>query len=124
MFRLSSDMPRPPRHPPVRLSACGQLTLPAKVRKALKLRAGDTFCLRIEENKIILETTQPVPTELYSAVRTEEFRQNAEMTDDELTRARAAWGLWAFSGAISGFVSWLGAVQIREGLAKMPQHMV
>ena len=86
-------MTRTLQYPLVQLSPRGQLTLPAEVRKALGLRAGDAFSVRIEDGEIVLGAVEITPVELYSDARLKEFEQNAEMTDDELAQARAAWGL-------------------------------
>lgn len=86
-------MTRTPQYPLVQLSPRGQLTLPAEVRKALGLRAGDAFNVRIEDGEIVLEAVEVTPVELYSEARLEEFAENAEMTEDEFKQARTAWGL-------------------------------
>lgn len=86
-------MARTMQFPLVQLSSRGQLTLPAEVRKALGLRAGDAFSVRVEDGEIILEAVEITPVELYSEARIGEFEQNADMTDEELSQARAAWGL-------------------------------
>lgn len=86
-------MTRTPQYPLVQLSPRGQLTLPAEVRKALGLRAGDAFNVRIEDGEIVLEAVEVTPVELYSEARLKEFAENAEMTEDELAQARAVWGL-------------------------------
>jgi len=86
-------MARETSFPLIQLSPRGQLTLPAEVRKALGLRAGDAFKVRIEEGEIVLEPVEITPIELYTDARVEEFQKNAELTDEELTRARQAWGL-------------------------------
>ncbi len=86
-------MTRTPHYPLVQLSTRGQLTLPAEVRKALGLRAGDAFNVRIEDGEIVLGAVEVTPVELYSDARLEEFTVNAEMTEEELVQARAAWGL-------------------------------
>ncbi len=86
-------MTRTPHYPLVQLSTRGQLTLPAEVRKALGLRAGDAFNVRIEDGEIVLGAVEVTPVELYSDARLEEFAANAEMTEEEFAQARAAWGL-------------------------------
>jgi AbrB family looped-hinge helix DNA binding protein len=86
-------MARETSFPLIQLSPRGQLTLPAEVRKALGLRAGDAFKVRVEEGEIVLEPVEITPIELYTDARVEEFQKNAELTDEELTRARQAWGL-------------------------------
>ncbi len=86
-------MTRTPHYPLVQLSTRGQLTLPAEVRKALGLRAGDAFNVRIEDGEIVLGAVEVTPVELYSDARLEEFAANAEMTEEEFSQARAAWDL-------------------------------
>jgi AbrB family looped-hinge helix DNA binding protein len=46
-----------------RLSSKGQLVIPSPVRKALGLRAGTQFHLRLEEGRIILEPIGTSPIE-------------------------------------------------------------
>jgi AbrB family looped-hinge helix DNA binding protein len=46
-----------------RLSSKGQLVIPSSVRKALGLRPGTQFHLRLEEGKIILEPIKTSPIE-------------------------------------------------------------
>lgn len=48
-----------------RLSSKGQLVIPSAVRKALGLRAGTQFYIRVEEDKIILE---PIKTSAVEAL--------------------------------------------------------
>ncbi len=86
-------MTRTPQYPLVQLSSRGQLTLPAEVRKALGLRTGDAFNVRVEDGEIVLEAVEITPVELYSEARLEEFAENAEMTENELKQARTAWSL-------------------------------
>ena len=57
-----------------RLSSRGQLVIPGSVRKALGLRAGTRFYLRIEEGKIVLEPIQTSPVDiLYGKYRDADF---------------------------------------------------
>lgn len=86
-------MTRTPQYPLIQLSPRGQLTLPAEVRRALGLRAGDAFSVRIEGGEIVLGAVEVTPVELYSDAQLREFEGNAELTDEELAQARAAWGL-------------------------------
>ncbi len=46
-----------------RLSSKGQLVIPSSVRKALGLRPGSQFHLRLEGDKIILEPIRASPIE-------------------------------------------------------------
>lgn len=77
----------------IQLSPRGQLTLPADLRKALGLRAGDTFRVRLEAGQIVLEAVELTPVELYTEARLKEFADNSALSDEELGQAKAAWGL-------------------------------
>lgn len=77
----------------VQLSSRGQITLPANVRKALGLRSGDAFRIRVEAGEVVLEPVEVVPVEIYTEERIAEFEESAAMTEDELERARKAWNL-------------------------------
>lgn len=77
----------------IQLSPRGQFTLPAEVRRALGLRGGDAFRVSIKEGSVVLEPVAVTPVELYTDERLAEFAENAEMTPEELARARGAWGL-------------------------------
>ncbi|MDZ7800529.1 MAG: AbrB/MazE/SpoVT family DNA-binding domain-containing protein [Trueperaceae bacterium] len=77
--------------PLVQLSPRGQVTLPAGLRRALGLRAGDAFRVRVDDGRVVLEPVEVVPIELYDDDRIAEFEQAASMSDEELERARAAW---------------------------------
>lgn len=77
----------------VQLSGRGQITLPAEVRKALSLRSGDAFQVRIDDGRIVLEPVEVMPVELYTEERVKEFLENSELTENELAQARKAWGL-------------------------------
>ena len=62
-----------------RLSSKGQLVIPSAVRKALGLRAGTQFHLRLEEGKIILEPIKTSPIEvLYGKYPDVDFLTNLE----------------------------------------------
>jgi AbrB family looped-hinge helix DNA binding protein len=71
----------------------GQITLPAEIRKAVGLRSGDTLLVRVEEGKVVLEPAVVLPLELYTEDRVSEFARAAEMSDEEVARARRRWGL-------------------------------
>ncbi|PZA08202.1 MULTISPECIES: AbrB/MazE/SpoVT family DNA-binding domain-containing protein [unclassified Meiothermus] len=75
------------------VSPRGQITLPASVRKALGLKAGDALLLRVEEGRIVLEPARVLPMEAYTEERIQEFTQAAEASEEELTAFRKAWGL-------------------------------
>lgn len=77
----------------VQLSERGQITLPADVRKALGLEGGETLRLYVKDGRFLLEPIEAAPVNSYTAARIEEFHESAEMTEDELAAARAAWGL-------------------------------
>ncbi|WP_276959512.1 AbrB/MazE/SpoVT family DNA-binding domain-containing protein [Allomeiothermus silvanus] len=75
------------------LSPRGQVTLPAAIRKALGLKAGDALLLRIEEGRVVLEPARVLPVEAYTEERIREFAQAAEVSEEELAAFRKAWGL-------------------------------
>ena len=75
----------------IQLSERGQLTLPAEVRKALGLRGGDAFQVRVEDGRVVLEPVEVTPIELYTEERIEEFLEGAEMSEEQLARARKVW---------------------------------
>ena len=75
----------------IQLSERGQLTLPAEVRKALGLRGGDAFQVRVEDGCVVLEPVEVTPIELYTEERIEEFLESAEMSEEQLARARKVW---------------------------------
>lgn len=75
----------------VQLSARGQVTLPAGLRRSLGLRAGDTFRVRIDGGRIVLEPVHAVAIELYEDERISEFEQASSMSEEELQRARSEW---------------------------------
>ena len=81
------------QHLLAQLSERGQITLPAQVRKELALRGGDAFHVYVHEGRIVLEPVEVAPIELYTDERIEELLESADMTADELARARKAWGL-------------------------------
>jgi antitoxin PrlF len=75
------------------VSGRGTVTLPARIRKELGLREGDVLRVRLVDGSIQLTPTAVVPIELYTEERIAEFLAAAEMTPEELARAREAWGL-------------------------------
>lgn len=78
--------------PLVQLSPRGQVTLPAALRRALGLRAGDAFRVRIEDGRIVLDPVDVVAIELYDDERVAEFDRASSMSEEELQRARSTWG--------------------------------
>ncbi|GIW26258.1 AbrB/MazE/SpoVT family DNA-binding domain-containing protein [Meiothermus sp.] len=75
------------------VSPRGQITLPASVRKALGLKAGDALLLRVEEGRVVLEPARVLPLEAYTEERIKEFNRAAEVSEEELAAFRKAWGL-------------------------------
>lgn len=75
------------------LSGRGTVTLPARIRKELGLREGDVLRVRLVDGSIQLTPAAVMPIELYTEERIAEFLAAAEMTDEELAAADAAWGL-------------------------------
>ena len=75
------------------LGTRGQITLPAEVRRAVGLRPGDTLLVRVVEGRVVLEPAVVMPLELYTEERAAEFARAAEMSEEELARARRRWGL-------------------------------
>jgi AbrB family looped-hinge helix DNA binding protein len=62
-----------------RLSSKGQMVIPSSVRKALGLRAGTQFHLRLEEGRIILEPIRTSPIEaLYGKYSDSDFLADLE----------------------------------------------
>lgn len=78
---------------PLILSRRGQITLPKEVREKLGLKAGDVLLLRVEGGKIVLEPALLLSYEVYTEERLEEFQKAAEVSPEELTEFRRAWGL-------------------------------
>ena len=66
------------------ISARGQLTLPAGVRRALGLSAGDPLIVTIEDGRIVLSPAVVTPIELYTDERVTEFHAAASMTPEEI----------------------------------------
>lgn len=71
----------------VQLSGRGQITLPAEVRKALSLRSGDAFQVRIEDGRIVLEPVEVTPVELYTEERVKEFAVRVFLDANALSSA-------------------------------------
>jgi AbrB family looped-hinge helix DNA binding protein len=74
------------------LSRRGTLTLPADIRRTLGLQEGDVLTVRLSGRSIVLTPAVVTPIELYTEERISEFEQSAQLSDDELGRARRAWG--------------------------------
>ena len=73
------------------ISARGQVTLPAEVRSALGLSAGDPLVVTIEDGRIVLAPAVVTPVELYTDDRVAEFDEASSMTPEEIERARKKW---------------------------------
>ena len=69
----------------VKLSIKGQLVIPKRLRKALDLRQGMKFDVRIEDNKIVLEPLggDPPIEALYGRYEGEDFLTHLEMGHQE-----------------------------------------
>lgn len=77
----------------VQVSPRGQLTLPAEVRVALGIEAGDTLVVSIEDGGIVMRRAVVLPAEEYDDERIAEFRKSAELSDSQVSEVRAKWGL-------------------------------
>ena len=75
----------------VRLSERGQVTVPSSVRQRLDLEAGDTFHVRVDNGRLILDPVPKLEVELYDAARIAEFERASAMSDAELRLAERAW---------------------------------
>ena len=76
----------------VQLSSRGQITLPAKVRRAVGVEPGDPLAISVEEGRIVISPALLLPVEHYTDERVAEFAQAAELNHDELAEARRKWG--------------------------------
>jgi AbrB family looped-hinge helix DNA binding protein len=65
----------------------GVVTLPAKLRKALGLKANDLLIAETTPDGLLLRPAVPLPVELYTDERIREFNQ-AEAELDEFLRGR------------------------------------
>ena len=74
------------------LSGRGTVTLPASLRRKLGLSEGDVFTVRLERGSIVLTPAVVTEVELYTDDRIREFGSAAEMSRQDLPRARQAWG--------------------------------
>lgn len=77
----------------VQVSPRGGLTLPADVRRALGVHAGDTLVVTVEDGRILLQPAVVVPVERYSDERVREFGEAAKMSPAEIGKARRKWGV-------------------------------
>lgn len=75
----------------VQVSSRGQVTLPAATRRELGIESGDALVVRVEDGRLVLEPVAVVTVERYDDDRVAEFARAAEMTDEEIAEARAAW---------------------------------
>lgn len=75
------------------VSGRGTVTLPAKVRRDLGLREGDVLRVRVVDGTIHLTPAAVIPIELYTEERIGEFREAAELSNEELAAVDRAWGL-------------------------------
>jgi len=76
----------------VQLSFRGQITLPAKVRRAVGVEPGDPLAISVEEGRIVISPALLLRVEHYTDERVAEFAQAAELNRDELAEARRKWG--------------------------------
>jgi AbrB family looped-hinge helix DNA binding protein len=77
----------------VQVSPRGQVTLPASVRRALGLEPGDNLLISVEGDRAVLQPAVVVPIERYTEERTSEFDEAAQMSPDEIRKARRKWRL-------------------------------
>jgi AbrB family looped-hinge helix DNA binding protein len=75
------------------VSGRGTVTLPADVRRALGLNAGDVLTVRIEDGRIVLTPAVVTPVEIYSEGRLREFAESAALSKEEIEAARSKWSL-------------------------------
>jgi len=83
----------PTAKPPavVQVSPRGGLTLPAEIRRAAGIHAGDTLVVSVEDGRILLQPAAVVPIERYTDERVREFAESAEMSVKEIARAKRKW---------------------------------
>jgi AbrB family looped-hinge helix DNA binding protein len=87
-------MPAPPASRTlVQVSTRGQLTLPAEVRAAAGVAAGDTLLVTVEEGGIVLRRAVVLPVETYDDARLEEFRAAAGLSEADVAEIRRKWRL-------------------------------
>lgn len=77
----------------IQISPKGQVTLPADVRRAPGVGAGDHLVVAVEDGRVVLSPAVVLPIEIYDADRVEAFAAAAAMTPAELKKARARWGV-------------------------------
>jgi AbrB family looped-hinge helix DNA binding protein len=96
MRRCGQSEVMPVASPPrtlVQVSPRGQLTLPAEVRSAVGVRAGDTLVVTVEQGRIVLQRAVVLPVEAYDDERMEEFREAADLTAAQVAEVRRKWGI-------------------------------
>ena len=87
-----ADGMRTPKSPAfVHISPRGGLTLPAVIRRAAGIQAGDTLVVSVEDGRILLQPAVVIPVERYTDERIREFAQNAAMSEKEIAKARRKW---------------------------------
>jgi len=92
-FRKTENMQTDPSNRPtfVNLSSRGQITVPAKVRKAAGVEPGDPLAISVEGGRIVITPAILLPAETYTDERIAEFAEAAEMSRDEVLEARRKW---------------------------------
>mgnify|MGYP000303252867 CR=1 FL=1 len=75
------------------ISARGQVTLPASIRKKLSLKGGDPVIISIVDGQIVLRPAVVSPIEYYTDERVAEFERENTMPPDDISDARKHWGL-------------------------------
>ncbi len=61
----------------ITMNARGVITLPAKLRRALGLEAGEVLVAETTPDGILLRPTVSIPVEIYTEERIEEFASDA-----------------------------------------------
>lgn len=74
-------------HDTVRLGAQGRLVVPAALRKALGLQAGDTLVARVEDGRLVLETRASIKRRLQARYR--QIPANRCLSDELIAERRA-----------------------------------